>query len=63
MAIQGYGTVPGRNTSVASPAPRPRRKGLIEEGMERVVAPAKPMPLRPTPPVLPVKPTKRRVKL
>jgi len=64
MATQNYGTVPSRNTSVASPPPRPRRRGLLEEGMERTVAPApvqpRPMPLRP-PPVLPVKPVRRKV--
>jgi hypothetical protein len=38
--MQNYGTVPSRNTSVASPPPKPR-KGLIEKAMEEPKKPVR----------------------
>jgi len=39
MATQNYGTVPSRNTSVASPPPR--KRGLLEQPMEPAPEPKK----------------------
>ena len=44
MAMQSYGTAPGRNTAVAAGPPR---KGLIESAMRQPMTPApKPKKLR-----------------
>jgi len=40
MPTQNYGTVPSRNTSVASPPPR--KRGLLEQPMEPPVKPIRP---------------------